>query len=89
MSIENIFKGNSRKDFRADAIGMIAYFLNKDFGYSVTIIATIFQKSIPAISIYKKRIEELSDKIPHHRHLLEKKNQVEHDIQLFKKINKE
>jgi hypothetical protein len=89
LSVENVFKGNSRKDFRADAIGMIAFFLHKDFEYKISIIAIIFQKSIPAISIYRKRIELLSDKIPHHRHLIDIKEKVESEIQLFKKINKE
>jgi hypothetical protein len=89
LTIENVFKGKSRKNFRADAIGMIAYFLNKEFDYKLTIIAVIFNKSIPAISIYKKRIENLSDKVPHHRFFIKVMDMVAQEIELYKKINKE
>jgi hypothetical protein len=87
IPIEELIFGKQRKNQRRQALGMITYFMYYDFDLSMKQISSILQKQKGNLSKYKTEICNLDDKHVFDKPILEKKVQIENQINLYKSTN--
>lgn len=79
VSVEDFFD-RKRKNNRRSAIGISAFFIQKELNLSNSDISYIFKKPDELVSIYKQEIVKLSENHPQDREVLEKIKQIKETL---------